>query len=721
MADVTVADVKVTDVKVIDVKVTTFKTIYVEVTAVQAIDVKVANDKTTDDKVYNHKGPRCESKENTTNWCNGQVYDPPTVTSFENRIEKNQNSTQAQLSPQTIKITTRPGVSVSFNISYTPIEDYPLDVYYLIDTSYTMKRYTKTLKQHSQLLQKLLSNFTNNVKLGIGSFVEKPAMPYSMPFHEAYSFRNDLTLTKNPDSFKDGIERISFGSNWDIPEATFDALMQAMVCTELIGWRNISRRIIVVCTDSVYHSAGDGLMAGAYKRNDMKCHMKDNEYTEASTMDYPSVGEISKVAKDESIKIIFAATKEAQADYERLQSKIYGSIYHVLGEETKNIAEYIKNSYVDLTQNLRLDTTNVPDYVQLSLNPPCDLNDFHNCKVKYRETKNINVQLLVKYCPKDKRVQDVLEIKLMGLKEKIVIELQLHCVCECEKEVNTISNATQCNAKGKYQCGICNCNENRCGKCIDCGSRYSGRFCESDDESCPRVRGVMCAGNGQCSGGICECSDPSQWTGQDCACPVSDVGCIAPQSEKVCSGNGKCVCGECVCDDTTTRNYTDTFCDYCDGCAQRRCEEINAYAACAYNESCNTTDTDVTFLDEKEMSSSAWELAKSCSAPLEELCTLSYKYKYNKYTKRLQLILQKQKVCVTPLDYKIPLLSTIAAVLAVGLLSALLWKVLVDLHDAKEYRRFEEQFNAVNWNENGNPLYRSPDTTFSNPVFKGDR
>lgn len=47
-------------------------------------------------------------------------------------------------------------------------------------------------------------------------------------------------------------------SGFDHPEGGFDALLQAMVCREQIGWRERSRRLIVFATDAFSHLAGNG-------------------------------------------------------------------------------------------------------------------------------------------------------------------------------------------------------------------------------------------------------------------------------------------------------------------------------------------------------------------------------------------------------------------------------------------------------------------------------
>ena len=46
--------------------------------------------------------------------------------------------------------------------------------------------------------------------------------------------------------------------NLDAPEGGLDAIMQAVVCREQIGWRAKARRLLVFSTDAGFHYAGDG-------------------------------------------------------------------------------------------------------------------------------------------------------------------------------------------------------------------------------------------------------------------------------------------------------------------------------------------------------------------------------------------------------------------------------------------------------------------------------
>ncbi len=47
-------------------------------------------------------------------------------------------------------------------------------------------------------------------------------------------------------------------TNADNPEGTFDAISQAVLCKDIVGWREESVKIIFVVTDATSHMAGDG-------------------------------------------------------------------------------------------------------------------------------------------------------------------------------------------------------------------------------------------------------------------------------------------------------------------------------------------------------------------------------------------------------------------------------------------------------------------------------
>jgi hypothetical protein len=73
-----------------------------------------------------------------------------------------------------------------------------------------------------------------------------------------YSFVHRMSLKSNATEFEKNVEEANISGNNDKPEGTLDALMQVLVCKDVIGWRNKSDKIVVVATDEVFHYAGDG-------------------------------------------------------------------------------------------------------------------------------------------------------------------------------------------------------------------------------------------------------------------------------------------------------------------------------------------------------------------------------------------------------------------------------------------------------------------------------
>jgi protocadherin alpha len=60
------------------------------------------------------------------------------------------------------------------------------------------------------------------------------------------------------DLFQFEVGGANVSGNVDDPEGGFDALMQTVVCSEEIGWRRNTRRLLVFSSDSSFHIAGDG-------------------------------------------------------------------------------------------------------------------------------------------------------------------------------------------------------------------------------------------------------------------------------------------------------------------------------------------------------------------------------------------------------------------------------------------------------------------------------
>lgn len=133
--------------------------------------------------------------------------------------------------------------------------------------------------------------------------------------------------------------------NLDAPEGGFDAIMQAVVCQDHIGWRDQARRLLVFSTDAGFHYAGDGKLGGVITPNDGACHMSQNRYTHSSIQDYPSISQINLKVKEHAINIIFAVTAQQHEVYKKLSEHIEGSSSAVLSEDSSNVVELVRDEY----------------------------------------------------------------------------------------------------------------------------------------------------------------------------------------------------------------------------------------------------------------------------------------------------------------------------------------------------------------------------------------
>eukprot|EP00731_Ephydatia_muelleri_P007779 Em0004g117a len=91
-----------------------------------------------------------------------------------------------------------------------------------------------------------------------------------------YSFLHPVNYTSN---FT--VPNVFVTTNLDLPESSFDALVQVLACEQELGWRNRSvegperglQRLVLLITDNQPHLAGDGRLASIYQPNDGKCHV----------------------------------------------------------------------------------------------------------------------------------------------------------------------------------------------------------------------------------------------------------------------------------------------------------------------------------------------------------------------------------------------------------------------------------------------------------------
>ncbi|KAF3857886.1 hypothetical protein F7725_011087 [Dissostichus mawsoni] len=209
-----------------------------------------------------------------------------------------QQKQPVQLSPQKISLRLRPGLPITFRVSFKRVQGYPVDLYYLMDLSYSMKDDLANVKELGKDLFAALKSITDSARIGFGAFVDKTVLPYTNTNKEkllkpcdendqecqaAFGYRHVLSMTSEEDQFKTKVTEELISGNLDSPEGSLDAMMQAAVWgkestkEDRIGWRNSSTRLIVLTTDAGFHMAGDGKLAGILEPNDEQTtHLLDN-------------------------------------------------------------------------------------------------------------------------------------------------------------------------------------------------------------------------------------------------------------------------------------------------------------------------------------------------------------------------------------------------------------------------------------------------------------
>lgn len=65
------------------------------------------------------------------------------------------------------------------DFDYSQAEDYPVDLYYLMDLSSSMEDDKEKLSKLGDLLATTMIKITTNFRLGFGSFVDKVLMPFT--------------------------------------------------------------------------------------------------------------------------------------------------------------------------------------------------------------------------------------------------------------------------------------------------------------------------------------------------------------------------------------------------------------------------------------------------------------------------------------------------------------------------------------------------------------
>nr|XP_048674126.1 integrin beta-4 isoform X4 [Caretta caretta] len=683
------------------------------------------------------KESRCDLRENLVSY--GCIRASIVYVRGEMLVQKNvsidMSLKKTQVSPQQMIMRLRAGEEASFNMDvFQPLES-PVDLYILMDFSYSMSDDLSNLKKMGQKLAEFLQTLTSNYTIGFGKFVDKVSAPQTdmrpeklrEPWRDAdspFSFKNVIRLTSNINHFSQKLRKERISGNLDAPEGGFDAILQTAVCKEKIGWRNDSTHLLLFSTESAFHYEADGtnVLSGILPRNDEQCHLNGvGTYTFDTRQDYPSVPTLVRLLGQHNIIPIFAVTNHSYSYYEKLHKYFPISEIGVLQEDSSNIVELIRVAFERIRSKMDIRADSVPKSMKTEFTSLKYVKtESGSFQVTRGEVGNFMVRVKAHeyvggehVCNLPKKEQHgVIHVKPSSLSDSLKITASVICdVCPCEQQ--KIVGSSRCSFKGDFVCGqcvcypgwrgdACNCStasssdnqacirpgdsepcsgrgECLCGKCQcyseDLTQRYEGDFCQFDNFQCPRTSGFLCNDRGRCYMGQCACE--SGWGGPGCECPTSNDTCIDSKGG-ICNGHGRCECGRCICDKSSP--YTDLTCEINYSLVVLGvCEDIRSCVQCQAwgtgekkGQKCKDCPFKIQMVDELQK---VKEVNEYCSFQDEEDdCTYRYTLEGDPSTLHNNTILvQKKKECPPgSFLWLIPLL--IFLMLLLGLLLLLCWK-----------------------------------------------
>ncbi|KAJ3591799.1 hypothetical protein NHX12_006931 [Muraenolepis orangiensis] len=654
-----------------------------------------------------------------------------------------------QIMPQKISLSLRPGDQTSFQVQVRQVEDYPVDLYYLMDLSLSMKDDLVTIRNLGTKLTQEMSRLTSNFRLGFGAFVDKNISPfsYTAPKYQtnpcnayklfpkcvpSFGFRHVLSLTDKVDRFNQEVQKQMVSRNRDAPEGGFDAIVQAAVCKEKIGWRKEAFHLLVFATDDVPHLALDGKLGGLVHPNDGQCHLDDNEYSASTKMDYPSLGLLGEKLAENNIYLIFAVTRRLYVIYKNFTALIPGTTVEILDMDSKNIIQLIVNAYNSIRSKVELTVWDQPEDIGVSFTATCQdgqpLPGLRKCSdLKIGDTVSFVVNVEARGCPL-RRASQSFTIKPVGFKDRLEVAVDYLCDCGCTGATQT--NSSACSSIGTFTCGTCSCEpgylgshcecqegesgdqhfsacreaegkrmcsgrgECSCNQCLCYESEFGkvyGSFCECDDFSCARHKGVLCAGHGECHCGECKCH--ASYIGDNCNCSTETSTCVAADGQ-LCSGRGRCVCGSCQCTEPGAFGDTCEKCPTCpDACGTKReCIECRLFNSGRLADNQTYTEDSAGVL---------------CQYKTENDCVMKFTYSEHANGKSILTAL-KEPECGGGPDAFMVLLAVVGSILMVGIILLAAWKLAITVHDRRAFAHFQNARSRARYEMASNPLYKQP-------------
>ncbi|XP_055521136.1 integrin beta-1-like [Leucoraja erinacea] len=553
-----------------------------------------------------------------------------------------------QIAPQKLTLNLRSGEPQTFSLYIKRAEDHPIDLYFLVDLSFSSENDLENMKMLGIALKKEMRKITSDVRIGFGTTEETPC-PAGKKCTGQSRFRNVLPLTNDMAEFDRSVRKLAISAGLNSSSRAVDGIMQAAVCGDIIGWRHATR-LLVFYSNTELHFAGNNTR-GRRLPSDGNCQLDtQGVYISGHHQRYPSITRLARKLNDNKIQLLFVVKEEFKDAYKALQVYIQKSEVGLQTSNSRNATGLI-DVYQALASKVILDNSKLPKGVSMHYTAYCKNNinqtGEHGKKcsgIQVGEEVRFTISITAKTCPDNGRTAAI-EIKPLGFHTNVEITLKFACDCDCEKHRNRMMNSPLCtHGNGLLVCGACRCSEGYfgescerradeiniedadascrhdntslicsdngdcvCGECVcrrrdNPDERIFGKYCECDNFSCYRSDGLLCGGNGACDCGVCRCSPG--FTGNACDCSLDVSSCVSANG-MLCNGQGVCKCGKCTCTGPKFQGLTCEQCPTCEGVCSihRYCVQCKTFNSGPKKDTCDQCKFEVSLVERKVLMS----------------------------------------------------------------------------------------------------------------------
>jgi len=131
-------------------------------------------------------------------------------------------------------------------------------------------------------------------------------------------------------------------------------------------------------------------------------------------------------------------------------------------------------------------------------------------------------------------------------------------------------------------------------------------------------------------------------------------------------------------------------------------------------ENCNATCSHINIVDKLGENPEQTKWRQCTMRDATDGCDAYFEYHY--YNTTLVNALGTKR-CPPPVNVWAIILGVILGIILIGLALLLILKLLVTIHDRREFARFEKERENARWDMAENPVYKPATTNYKNPMY----